>query len=302
MATDPIRPRTFRSRIVAALSLSLLLVVLAGSVASGAVPPSSRVTGGTVLRVRAHVAFTPPATSCQGLEACKNVVGTVGENACNGIDACYHDALWTGTVGDGSCNGLSACALITGNVGKNACDGPDTCYEVKGGVGAGSCDGDRACEYEVDNVGNHSCNGVSACDTAANSVGSYACNGDNACTLLQNAAADCTHNVADQVPAPCFTTRTAMGSSADPAAAGEAVRLWATVFARYPVMGKPGGTFRFRIDGRTLPDPVAIDRHGRAVITRTLRPGIHWVSGRYLGDGTFAESIPVPLPEIVVVP
>jgi hypothetical protein len=102
------------------------------------------------------------------------------------------------------------------------------------------------------------------------------------------------------VPAPCLATRSVMGSSAVNAPSGEPVRLWATVFARYPVVGTPAGMFQFRIDGRTLPNPVAIDRHGRAVITRTLHPGVHWVSGRYLGDGAFAASVPVPLLQIVV--
>ena len=81
-----------------------------------------------------------------------------------------------------------------------------------------------------------------------------------------------------------------MGTSNVPAIAGQPVTLWATVFARHPVVGKPGGRFRFRIDGKTLPNAVAIDQYGRASVTRAFGPGVHWVSGRYLGDGTFAKG------------
>jgi hypothetical protein len=285
MTADPVRRRSLRSRLTAGLSLGLLLLMLASGPASGAVPTSSSAAGGTVSGVRAPVAVAPHALpSCQGTEACFNVTGTVGENACNGFAACYHDNPWAGSVGANSCDGIGACENTVGSVGTGSCKRPSACY------------------YAVGPVGDRSCNGSSACVDVTTTVGRFACNGELACYLAADTGADCAGNVPGFVPAPCFTTRTVMGSSADPAAHGEAVRLWATVFARYPMIGKPGGMFQFRMDGRTLPNPVAIDRHGRAVITRTLQPGIHWVSGRYLGDGTFGESVPVPLPEIVVVP
>jgi hypothetical protein len=272
MATDPIRHRSFRSRLAAGLSLSLLLVILAGGVASGAVPA-------TRMALSPH---TIPATSCQGNQACSNVTGTVGENACNGDFACFHSFSWSESVGDGSCDAQAACNDIVGSVGGGSCNGVAACAVVTGSVGDGSC------------------NGFASCFHGGAAVGRFSCNGDQACYFASSAVADCANNAADHVPAPCFGTRTAMGSSADPAPAAKPVRLWATVLANYPDMGTPGGTFRFRIDGRTLPDPVPIDGHGRAVIRRTLNPGVHWISGRYLGDGTFAASTPVPLYQFVV--
>jgi hypothetical protein len=71
------------------------------------------------------------------------------------------------------------------------------------------------------------------------------------------------------------------------------------VLARYPFLGTPAGTFQFRLDGQPVGSPVAIDANGRAHLTLHLRAGIHWITGRYQGDGIFATSVPVRLYQFV---
>jgi hypothetical protein len=255
------------------LLLGLLLVSLTGGSAAGATPA-------TRMTVAPH-AF--PASSCQGAFACTNVTGSVGAHSCDGHDACYHSNPWAGSVGSHSCDDDSACIDMGGNAADGACNAAEACAQATGGIGTGSC------------------NGIQACYLATGTVGRYACNGDNACSSTGTSVPDCADNLPGSIPAPCLGTRTVMGSSADPATAGELISLWARVFARYPVVGGPGGMFQFRIDGVTLPNPVALDWHGRATITRILlHPGVHHVSGRYLGDSAFRASIPVPLILIVV--
>jgi hypothetical protein len=77
---------------------------------------------------------------------------------------------------------------------------------------------------------------------------------------------------------------------------GQTVTFYASVFARYPVMGTPSGSFQFRIDGHDVGLPVALDANGRAQLRlHHLNSGIHWVSGRYGGGGGFTASQPVRL-------
>jgi hypothetical protein len=129
-------------------------------------------------------------------------------------------------------------------------------------------------------------------------VGDYACDGGTSICQLGGPIADCTFDGASY-PAPCLATRAVMGSSEQPATAGQPVIVWATVLAHYPVVGTPGGTFQFRLNGQPLGSPVALDSHGRAHLTLYLRPGIHWITGRYPGDGTFAASVAVRLYQFV---
>jgi hypothetical protein len=256
--------------------------------------------GGAALGSVLGLAVAPhafPPNSCQGVQACDGVTGTVGSNSCNGWQACLN---MTGNVGNGSCHGQEACAGLTGSVGDRSCNGASLACTSARNVGTHSCNQFAACG-QAGNIGKRSCNSIRACDYTEN-IGKFACNGGSNESVCEHRdrVRDCARNTPGFVPAPCFGTRSVMGTSAVPAKAGQPVKLWATVFARYPVVGKPGGTFRFLIDGRTLPNPVAIDRYGRAVITRTLESGKHWVSGRYLGDGTFAPSVPVPMLQFVV--
>jgi hypothetical protein len=288
-----VQQRSFRSRLVASLSLALLLLALAGGGAYGAAPA-----------VRVSLApHAIPASSCHGLTACYNVTGTIGEHSCNGALACYNA---NGDVGNGSCDGDFVCSNLVGTVGNNACDGGSACSSAQANVGNRSCTtaGSAVCANLHGDVGTGSCNRdpsnspVWGCFQATGPIGNYACNGAELCDNA-GAVADCVNNSAGFVPAPCLATRSVMGSTARSATAAQPVMLWATVAARYPVIGTPTGTFQFRLDGQALGSPVAINAHGRAHVTLYLRPGIHWITGRYGGDGTFAASVPVRLYQFV---
>ena len=82
-------------------------------------------------------------------------------------------------------------------------------------------------------------------------------------------------------------TATALVSSANPAAAGQAVTFTATVSAQ-PGKGTPTGSVTFSIDGSTQA-PVAVSG-ANAAITATLAPGAHAISAAYRGDPGFADS------------
>jgi hypothetical protein len=260
--------------------------------------------------------------SCNGFYACTYVSGTVGNDSCLGFSACYS---MTGNVGNGSCDDGSrvfrgqgySCDHMTGNAGNHACTGAEACAG-SGDASDGSCRGYLACLDHTKTIGIRSCIGESACYEAQAAVGrdscrgdlkkssdpgcenlsfpvgDYACNGGNdTCNKLHAQVPTCARNLPGFVPAPCQVTRSVMGSSEFPNVRSQPVDLWATVIARYPVMGTPRGTFQFRLDGQPLGSPAAIGSNGRAHVTVYLRPGTHWVTGRYQGDGTFVPSVPV---------
>jgi hypothetical protein len=314
-------PRFPRGPLALSLALGLLLVALGGGATLGA-------TGNTdsFRLVPTASPHAIPGSSCHGPHACDGATGTIGKNACNGFYACQgatgniaHNSCngavacgsAAGNVGRNACNNDNACENAAGNVGRNACNDANACRLAGGNVGSNACDGYAACNATAGNVGNHACNGLQACyivggdigDNACNryeacfvaarNVGKYACNGYRACISASAAIPDCADNLPGHVPAPCYGTRSVMGSSEFPNVSNLPVDVWATVIARYPVVGKPRGTFQFRLDGQPLGSPVAIDSHGRANIRLNLRPGIHWVTGRYQGDATFSSSVPV---------
>ena len=99
---------------------------------------------------------------------------------------------------------------------------------------------------------------------------------------------------ADQAP-----TATAVGSSANPAAAGQAVTFTATVSTQ-PGRGTPTGSVSFAIDGSAQP-PVSL-AGAQASITATLAPGAHQIAAAYHGDAGFADSASPVLTQIVSAP
>ncbi len=48
-------------------------------------------------------------------------------------------------------------------VGENSCNGIQACFDNQGDVGNDSCNGDSACPFNEDRVGNNECNGFLAC-------------------------------------------------------------------------------------------------------------------------------------------
>ena len=318
-------PRFPRSRLALSLALGLLLVALGGGAAFGAGN-----TTDSFWLVSPAAQRTIPASSCQGPHACDGATGKIGKNSCNGSHACFESS---GDVGNGSCNGDSACIHSSADVGNDSCHWYHACLRETGSVGNHSCKGgascwgsgalyvgngscNHACLFAKGTIGDQSCLGLEACfgfvgsighgschndpanryetcGDAAARVGNYACNGGSTCYATQTNVRDCARNVPGFEPSPCVATRSVIGSSEFPTVSNQPVDLWATVIARYPVVGKPGGRFQFRLDGQPLGSPVAIDSYGRARISLYLRPGIHWVTGRYQGDGTFSPSVPV---------
>jgi hypothetical protein len=142
--------------------------------------------------------------------ACTDLNGRVGNNSCNGQQACEEagfngDYVW---IGDRSCTRQWACQEIgddggSARVGNDSCNGADdddwACQEIgeDGGearVGSRSCNGDNSCQQVggdggTGRVGSDSCNGNDACQNGGQSaphtgfaqVGDASCNGDQAC-------------------------------------------------------------------------------------------------------------------------
>lgn len=145
--------------------------------------------------------------------ACTNLNGRVGNNSCNGQEACEGaglngDYAW---IGDRSCTRQWACQEAgdeggSVRIGDDSCNGADdddwACQDIgEGGgvgvVGDGSCNGNKACQNggQALNfsgfawIGDASCNGEHACQnigegfqgTGWSNVGSNSCNGEDAC-------------------------------------------------------------------------------------------------------------------------
>ena len=89
-------------------------------------------------------------------------------------------------------------------------------------------------------------------------------------------------------------------SSANPAAAGQAVTFTATVNAAAPGAGTPSGTVQFRIDGADFGDPVALaGGSATSPSTSTLAGGNHTITAVYSGDANFAGSTAPALTQTV---
>jgi hypothetical protein len=113
--------------------------------------------------------------------------------------------------------------------------------------------------------------------------------GDHGITALYNgdaANAGSSSNVVTQTVQP-FTTTTYLGSSADPAAAGQPVTFTATVSSGGG--GTPTGTVAF-YDGTTLLAVVNVVNGTATFITSSLSLGDHYITAVYSGDADFDGS------------
>jgi hypothetical protein len=93
-------------------------------------------------------------------------------------------------------------------------------------------------------------------------------------------------------------TATALASSANPAASGQAVTYTATVTVVRPGSGTPTGTVTFK-DGTATIGSAAVDSAGHAAITATLANGTHSITAVYGGDGNFGASTSAALSQVV---
>lgn len=119
-----------------------------------------------------------PAKSCQGLDACKDAWGIIGDGSCNGDNACNG---FFGKIGKDSCNGNNACREAAAEIGDKSCisgqgETDSSCGLLRGLVGAGSCIGTAACRryfggagrdagapFVGVNIGNGSCKKQYSC-------------------------------------------------------------------------------------------------------------------------------------------
>jgi len=106
-------------------------------------------------------------------------------------------------------------------------------------------------------------------------------------------------------PAPSPTaaaTNTALTSSANPSAAGQAVTFLATVTSSAAGAGTPAGTVTFK-DGSVALGTVTLDANGKAALTvSNLAAGSHAVTAAYGGNASFAPSTSPTLTKTVNAP
>ena len=150
------------------------------------------------------VALLPNGVSADiGADSCKNgfidscfdqTNTTVGDNACNGPNAC--DELDHSIVEDNACNSKEACAYSSySTIGECGCGGnttlcdtekysPNACEAIKKiTISHDACQDEKACEKaEESNIGPYSCDGLFSCWSLYNStVGERSCQGIRAC-------------------------------------------------------------------------------------------------------------------------
>jgi hypothetical protein len=85
-------------------------------------------------------------------------------------------------------------------------------------------------------------------------------------------------------------TSTAVNSSANPSAFGQAVTFTATVTPSAPGGPTPTGTVQFVIDGQNYCDPVALSGGTASITDAALAVGSHTVVALYSGDGNYSPS------------
>jgi hypothetical protein len=84
---------------------------------------------------------------------------------------------------------------------------------------------------------------------------------------------------------------TTLTSSLNPSTVGQAVTFTATVVARAPGSGIPGGTITFKDKNKTL-GSASLDATGRAVLTTSsLNQGTHQITAEYGGNASFLASV-----------
>lgn len=120
--------------------------------------------------------------SCNGDDACLSNSGfpTIGNESCNEVAACTFNS---GAVGDDSCNGFLACDGNEGNIARWACNGPEACYNNSGKVWQKACQGESACRFNEGLISEKACVGPNACVGNTGDVHVKGCLGDSACLL-----------------------------------------------------------------------------------------------------------------------
>src|SRR5206468_2326324 len=94
-------------------------------------------------------------------------------------------------------------------------------------------------------------------------------------------------------------TTTALSSSANPSAVGQAVTFTASVTVTAPGAGTPSGTVTFQ-DGATLLGTGTLNGAGQAAFsTTTLAAGTHAITAVYAGDTNFNGSASGTLSQVV---
>jgi large repetitive protein len=87
------------------------------------------------------------------------------------------------------------------------------------------------------------------------------------------------------------SSATAVGSSVNPSAFGQAVTFSATVTAVAPGVGTPSGTVQFKVNGANFGAPVALSGGSASSASlATLPVGSYTVTAVYSGDGSFNAS------------
>ena len=94
-------------------------------------------------------------------------------------------------------------------------------------------------------------------------------------------------------------SQTALTSTPNPSAVGQAVTLAATVTPAPGATGAPTGTVQFRSDGTALGDPVPVSAGTATLSTAGLPAGTHTVDAVYNGDTGFTSSVSTPVTQTV---
>src|SRR5439155_4115319 len=88
---------------------------------------------------------------------------------------------------------------------------------------------------------------------------------------------------------------TTVGSSENPAMAGDAVTFIATINPQNPNANTISGTVQFQSDGSNLGSPITVAAFGSqasaSVTTSSLPAGTHTITATYSGDTNFSGSI-----------
>jgi hypothetical protein len=156
--------------------------------------------------------------SCNGYQACVSMTGEAGDGACNGYQACVS---MTGEAGDASCEGYQACVAMSGSAGVGSCGGYQACVSMSGSAGAGSCGGHQACVSSDGDIGANSCQGYQTCVSvdAGVSIGDDSCFDFQSCVSQATDVGNCEFNVGCNV----VVTKVASPSSI-PSAGGTPVQ------------------------------------------------------------------------------
>jgi hypothetical protein len=133
-------------------------------------------------------------------------------------------------------------------------------------------------------------NGIASYQTGSLSVGAHPITAEYKPSSNNFGASQTTSALTHTVDA--ADTETVVISSKNPSASGELVTFTATVTAKSPGSGIPGGTMQFKNGSANLGDPIPLDAAGKAsYATAALAPGTHNITAVYTpGNGSYKTS------------